>query len=79
VTPDALRKARMSLGISQSQAARLFGVKNSRTWRAWEAGTKEIYGPAAVLLTIVSKEPAAWKALRELDGKGLHTPINEGD
>jgi hypothetical protein len=32
-----------------------------------------------VLLTIVSKEPAAWKALRELDGKGLHTPINEGD
>lgn len=38
MTPPKIRAARLALGLTQSQAARLVGV-DARSWRRWEAPT----------------------------------------
>ncbi len=60
--PDA-KAVRAKIGLSQSEFARLIGVKVA-TLRNWEQHRRQPTGPAAALLTIVEKEPEA--ALRAL-------------
>ena len=44
------REARRQLGFSQKQLATLLKVASDRTIRRWEAGEKDIPGPAVVLM-----------------------------
>jgi putative transcriptional regulator len=60
--PDA-KSVRAKVGLSQTEFARLIGVKVA-TLRNWEQHRRQPTGPAAALLTIVEKEPEA--ALRAL-------------
>ncbi len=60
--PDA-KAIRTKVGLSQSEFAKLIGVKVA-TLRNWEQHRRNPTGAAAALLTIVEKEPAA--ALRAL-------------
>jgi DNA-binding transcriptional regulator YiaG len=52
--PDALRAARLSLGMTQSRLAEVLQLagNGSRTVRRWESGASPIPGPVAMLLTI---------------------------
>ena len=51
MTPPEVRAARQALGLTQGEAARLFGVE-ARTWRSWESvGSRpRAIPPPAVLL-----------------------------
>lgn len=60
--PDA-KSIRTKVGLSQSDFAKLIGVKVA-TLRNWEQHRRRPTGAAAALLTIVEKEPDA--ALRAL-------------
>lgn len=60
--PDA-KSIRAKVGLSQTDFARLIGVKVA-TLRNWEQHRRQPTGAAAALLTIVEKEPDA--ALRAL-------------
>jgi putative transcriptional regulator len=60
--PDA-RAIRSKTGLSQSEFAKLIGVKVA-TLRNWEQHRRSPTGAAAALLTIVEREPDA--ALRAL-------------
>ncbi len=60
--PDA-KTIRTKVGLSQTEFARLIGVKVA-TLRNWEQHRRHPTGAAAALLTIVEKEPDA--ALRAL-------------
>ena len=60
--PDA-KTIRTKVGLSQTEFARLIGVKVA-TLRNWEQRRRNPTGAAAALLTIVEKEPVA--ALRAL-------------
>lgn len=59
MTPSEFREGRLTLGLSQSQLARLFLVSSARTIRRWETGERDIPGPAVVLMRwlITSKRP----------------------
>lgn len=52
-TPEGFREARRALGLSQSGCAEALGVKSARTIRKWEAGEKEIAGPAIVAMRLL--------------------------
>jgi transcriptional regulator with XRE-family HTH domain len=49
-TPEALREARATLGLSADALARIVRVEDGRTVRRWEAGEREIPGPVIVIL-----------------------------
>ena len=49
---------RESLGLTQEQFAKAFGVTTA-TLRNWEQGRREPKGPARVLLNVIEKEPEA--------------------
>lgn len=49
-TPEALREARATLGLSADALARIVRVEDGRTVRRWEAGQREIPGPVIVIL-----------------------------
>lgn len=50
--------ARKTLGLSQDNFARAFGVSPG-TVRNWEQGRRQPDGPAKVLLRVIEKEPEA--------------------
>lgn len=50
MTAKEFKRARHSMGVSQSQLAKLMGVSTSRTIRMWENDEREVSGCAAVLL-----------------------------
>ena len=50
MTAQEFKSARHSMGVSQSQLAKLMGVSTSRTIRMWENDEREVSGCAAVLL-----------------------------
>lgn len=50
MTPHEFRKSRHALGLSTAKLAKLFQVSSGRTVRRWEAGDRNIPGPAKVLL-----------------------------
>ncbi|MEY9591044.1 transcriptional regulator with XRE-family HTH domain [Bradyrhizobium yuanmingense] len=49
-TPEALREARTTLGLTADALARIVRVEDGRTVRRWEAGEREIPGPVIVIL-----------------------------
>jgi len=59
-----VKQVRRKLCLSQNDFAEAFGI-NAATLRNWEQGRRQPEGPARVLLTIISREPAAvQRALR---------------
>ncbi len=51
MTPEQFRDGRRNLGLSTKNLAELFGVSSGRTVRRWEAGERDIPGPAIRLMT----------------------------
>ncbi|MDA9463072.1 helix-turn-helix domain-containing protein [Bradyrhizobium sp. CCBAU 53415] len=49
-TPEALKDARATLGLTADAFARIVRVEDGRTVRRWEAGEREIPGPVIVIL-----------------------------
>jgi hypothetical protein len=49
-TPEALKDARATLGLSAGALARIVRVEDGRTVRRWEAGEREIPGPVIVIV-----------------------------
>lgn len=62
MTPSEIREKREGLGLTKSQAARLFGVA-PRTWRRWETGQLPVTRAVALVLIIVSLVPTAAQTL----------------
>ena len=54
MTPTEFRTIRHSLGLSTQRLARLLQVSDGRTVRRWEAGDRDIPGPAKVLMRWLS-------------------------
>jgi putative transcriptional regulator len=52
------RGIRQKLGMTQEQIARVLRISIG-TWRNWEQGRSEPYGPAAALLHVLAKNPKA--------------------
>jgi DNA-binding transcriptional regulator YiaG len=50
MTPDALKSARIALGLSAEGFAKLVHVESGRTVRRWEAGERDIPGPVVVIV-----------------------------
>ncbi len=48
MTPGQFKAARRALGLSQNAIAKALGVKSDRTIRRWEAGDRDVPGPAEV-------------------------------
>lgn len=63
MNPDELREIRGKLGLSTAGLAELLKVSDGRTVRRWEAGDREIPGPAIVLLRLLAKKPNLVKLL----------------
>ena len=63
VKPADITTARKRVGLSRQAFARTFGL-GPATLRKWENGERQPTGAARILLTIISREPAA--ALRAL-------------
>jgi putative transcriptional regulator len=53
-------KVRKSARLTQAQMAPLMGMSLSG-YRKWEQGKRSVSGPAATLLRVIEKEPAAVK------------------
>ena len=73
MTPQALKRARRRLGLSQKGLARALGVASDRTIRRWESGSLDIKGSAIVALGFILEReglsPAAY---------GIHGVTHEG-
>jgi DNA-binding transcriptional regulator YiaG len=73
LTPDEIRLARESLGLSQQGLADALsmGTDGARRVRAWEKGDREITGPASVAIRLM---------VERAEGKTLATvkPLNLG-
>ncbi len=54
MTPSEFRAIRHSLGLSTQRLARLLEVSDGRTIRRWEAGDRDIPGPAKVVMRWLS-------------------------
>ncbi len=59
-TPVAPREVREQARLTQAQMAPLMGMSLSG-YRKWEQGTRQVSGPAAMLLRAIQKEPEAVK------------------
>ena len=59
-TPVAPREVRKQARLTQAQMAPLMGMSLSG-YRKWEQGTRQVSGPAAMLLRVIQKEPEAVK------------------
>ncbi len=59
-TPVAPREVRKQAKLTQAQMAPLMGMSLSG-YRKWEQGTRQVSGPAAMLLRVIQKEPEAVK------------------
>jgi putative transcriptional regulator len=57
-TPVDPREIRMKAKLTQAQMAPMMGMSLSG-YRKWEQGQRRVSGPAAALLRVIEKEPAA--------------------
>jgi DNA-binding transcriptional regulator YiaG len=73
MTPDELREARKSLGLTARQFAAVFDV-NERTLLSWERGEPRgpIPKPIAILVRLAVKHPLVRRELAKVaaDGQG---------
>lgn len=63
MTKDEFHDIRAALRLSAEGMARLLDVESGRTIRRWEAGDRDIPGPAIVLLTAILAVPGLRKYL----------------
>ena len=68
VTPTTLRAIRTTLGLTQAEAALLVGVQ-TRSWRHWEGGRRQIPEPVAKARAEVAAESTG---LSGMSCSGLH-------
>ena len=66
MTAAELKRARHQLGLSAEGLAQMCRVSSGRTVRRWEAGIRDIPGPAAVLITL-ALQSAEVRALLGID------------
>lgn len=57
-TPVDPREIRMRAKLTQAKMAEMMGLSLSG-YRKWEQGQRRVSGPAAALLRVIEKEPAA--------------------
>lgn len=59
MSPSDFKAGRHTLGLSTNGLAKLFRVSDGRTVRRWEAGDRDIPGPAKVLMAwlLTGKRP----------------------
>ena len=55
MTPADFRKIRHTLDLSAQHMARALGVSDGRTVRRWEAGDRDIPGPAIKLMRLLKR------------------------
>ena len=55
MTPQEFKEARRTLGLSASKLAQALKVSDGRTIRRWEAGDRDIPGPAIVAINFMLK------------------------
>ena len=53
--PAEFKRIRHALGLSAESMARLLRIATGRTIRKWEAGDRDIPGPAQVLMLLLDK------------------------
>lgn len=61
MTGEELRGARLALGLTLDEFARLVRVSSGRTVRKWEDGEREVPGPVAVLTELFLLSSDAWR------------------
>jgi DNA-binding transcriptional regulator YiaG len=64
MTPTTLRAIRTTLGLTQAEAALLVGVQ-TRSWRHWEGGSRQIPEPVARLVGLLASMPDVRCALAQ--------------
>jgi len=42
MTPEELKQWRLTKGLNQATAAKMFGLGSYQTWQRWEYGTRDI-------------------------------------
>lgn len=55
ITKEQLKQARLTAGLSQSDAAKLVGIKTQTTWSRWETGAKPVNQALAELFLLKLK------------------------
>ena len=65
MSPADLRSARLRLGLSTDEAARVLGQSNRSTITRWENGERAIPEAVAILLAIADAVPGAREWLME--------------
>jgi hypothetical protein len=73
VTPEALRASLARLGLTQSGAARMLGVRVT-TMQRWCAGDREVPPPAERLFWAMERDPGLLAALRDRAEAAHTTP-----
>ena len=58
MTPETIKTARLALGVSTGDFARLMRV-DKRTVERWEAGDRDIPGPATIMVEVLIQSPQA--------------------
>ena len=67
MTPEELKSARRSLGLSCEKFAQRVGVASGRTVRRWEAGDREIPGSIAIILSLIELNDDLCRLIIALD------------
>jgi DNA-binding transcriptional regulator YiaG len=63
MTPEELKAARRTLGLSAEGFARLVRVESGRTVRRWESGERDIPGPVTVIIELLQNSSDARRRL----------------
>ena len=61
MTGEEIKQARLSLGLTLDEFAKLIRVSSGRTVRKWENNEREAPGPVSVLIELFLHCPASWK------------------
>ena len=61
MTGEEIKQARLSLGLTLDEFAKLIRVSSGRTVRKWENNEREIPGPVSVLVELFLCCPQSWK------------------
>ena len=61
------REVRKQIKLTQAQMAPLMGMSVSG-YQKWEQGRRQVSGPAATLLRVIAREPAAVKRALQVSG-----------
>lgn len=57
MTPEAFKKARKTLGLTQEEMAQALGVSSGETIRRWEKGERGISDTIQILISYLLRDP----------------------